>query len=52
MCVCFSDSANVTLEIPRASTFSEGEYVCNATNVAGSLSARTFLDISGQSVGH
>lgn len=42
----FSDSANVTLEIPRASTYSEGEYMCNATNTAGSLAARTFLDIS------
>ncbi|KAL8608110.1 hypothetical protein ACOMHN_016565 [Nucella lapillus] len=42
----FSDSANVTLEVPRASTYSEGEYVCNATNVAGSLTARTHLDIS------
>ncbi|XP_076455301.1 hemicentin-1-like isoform X2 [Babylonia areolata] len=42
----FSDSANVTLEVPRASTYSEGEYVCNASNVAGSQTARTYLDIS------
>ncbi|PVD21525.1 hypothetical protein C0Q70_17323 [Pomacea canaliculata] len=42
----FSDSANVTLQIPRANTYSEGEYICNATNAAGHLATRTYLDIS------
>ncbi|XP_012942941.1 hemicentin-1 [Aplysia californica] len=42
----FTDPANVTLEIPRASSYSEGDYSCNVTNSAGFQSAITYLDIS------
>ncbi len=46
--LCFSDSANATLEIPRAGSSSEGDYVCNATNIAGSAATKTYLDVSGE----
>ncbi|XP_067662288.1 hemicentin-1-like isoform X1 [Haliotis asinina] len=42
----FYDSANATLEVPRAGSSSEGDYVCNATNIAGSATTKTYLDIS------
>ncbi|CAG5129711.1 unnamed protein product, partial [Candidula unifasciata] len=42
----FSDPANVTLDVPRASSYVEGEYSCNVTSSAGYQSATTYLDIS------
>ncbi|KAK6167247.1 hypothetical protein SNE40_021325 [Patella caerulea] len=42
----FSDSANATLLIPRAGEFSEGDYMCNASSLAGFTNVSTYLDIS------
>lgn len=44
----YSDPANVTLDVPRASSYAEGQYSCNVTSSAGYQSATTYLDISGQ----
>ena len=49
-CSYFSDSANVTLEIPRAGANSEGDYYCNASNIAGYAVTKTYLDISGMAL--
>ncbi|KAH9500753.1 Hemicentin-1, partial [Bulinus truncatus] len=42
----FEDPKNVTLEIPRASSFVEGDYFCNVSNSAGYHVASTYLDVS------
>ncbi len=41
------ESANITYQVPGASSFSEGYYVCNASNSAGWTLGRTYLDVKG-----
>ncbi|XP_074654070.1 hemicentin-1-like [Tubulanus polymorphus] len=41
----FRETAVATLEVPSASIFSEGVYMCNATSIMGTGIAQTFLDI-------
>jgi len=45
-----SESANATWLIEDASSMSEGAYTCNATNSAGTSSATTYLDITGDDI--
>nr|XP_014344645.1 PREDICTED: hemicentin-1 [Latimeria chalumnae] len=42
----FSESANVTFEIPRVSVADEGYYECIAISSAGTGRAQTYLDVS------
>ncbi|XP_064648784.1 hemicentin-1-like [Lineus longissimus] len=44
----FSESRTVQYRVESASIFSEGVYMCNASNAAGSAIAQTFLDIKGK----
>ena len=46
-----SQSANVTFPISGVSSYSEGEYSCNATNTAGWGVGRTELDVRGEGEG-
>ena len=41
----YSNTRNVTYTIPDSSSFAEGAYDCNATNLAGSGTGRTYLDV-------
>jgi hypothetical protein len=43
-----SESKTVQYRVESASIFSEGVYMCNASNAAGSAIAQTFLDIKGE----
>ena len=49
LCMIFSsESANVTYEVLKASSFSEGLYRCNASNSEGWGTAETLLDVKGK----
>lgn len=41
----FPQTTELTLIIPEVTSLSEGFYTCNATNIAGSSSSATFLDV-------
>ncbi|XP_023221211.1 hemicentin-1-like isoform X2 [Centruroides sculpturatus] len=41
----FPQTTELTLIIPEVTSLSEGYYTCNATNIAGSSSSSTFLDV-------
>ena len=46
--VVISEPANATWSVNDVSGESEGVYVCIATNTAGSNSASTYLDVTGE----
>ena len=46
----FPESAEAVWAINDASSSSEGRYVCNATNAAGSSRAITYLDVKGNCI--
>ena len=41
------ESADAVYNIRAASSQSEGDYICNATNSAGTTLATTYLDVKG-----
>ena len=45
------ESADAVYNIRAASSQSEGDYICNATNSAGTTLATTYLDVKGTSHG-